>query len=147
MNEKQYMTEWVDNQIAWYDKESTSNQNWYKSIRTIVIIISVLIPLFAGFLNENTLWMKFAIGAAGALVAILESILTLRKYKDNWIQYRSVNESLKREKRFYQTHSGRYENVENPFKLFVKTIETITSEENVKWIENTTKEEKESPGA
>ncbi len=136
MNQEQYMTEWVDDQIDWYDKKSNSNQSWYKNIRTIVIIVSVLIPLFAGFLNENTLWMKFAIGAAGALVAILESILTLRKYKDNWIHYRSVNESLRREKRFFLTQSGRYENAKTPFKLFVKTIETITSEENVKWIEN-----------
>jgi len=144
MNEEQYMTEWVDNQIEWYDKESTSNQNWYKTIRTLVIIVSVLIPLFAGFLNEKTLWMKFAIGAAGALVAILESILTLRKYKDNWIQYRSTCENLQREKRFFLTESGRYENIETPFKLFVKTVETITSDENVKWIENMVKEEESS---
>ena len=106
-----------------------------------MIIVSVLIPLFAGFLDENTLWMKFAIGAAGALVAILESILMNRKYKDNWIQYRSTCESLQREKRFYLTQAGRYENIENPFKLFVKTVEAITSAENVKWIENTSKEE------
>ncbi|MEM9916696.1 MAG: DUF4231 domain-containing protein [Bacteroidota bacterium] len=132
MDEPTYMKERVDNQMNWYDKKSITNQHTFKRYRTIVLILSILIPLMAGFVNQ-LVWLKYVIGAAGAMVAILEGLITQNKYQENWIQYRITAEALKREKYLYQTQVGTYSQSADAFKEFVLQVEKITSGENAGW--------------
>jgi len=142
MDEQTYITERVDDQINWLEGKSASNQTRYKRIQTLIIVCSVLIPFGTGFLTDERSWLQIAIGAAGVFIAVGEGILGLNKYQENWVQYRTTAEQLKREKIFYLTASGPYTNQEKPFKLFVKHVENILQQENVQWQEYITEEEK-----
>ena len=134
MDQKAYLKERVDDQIAWYDRKSAANQKSFKRSRIIIIICSVLVPLLSGF-SDFSFWIKVLIGGMGALVAIFESIMGVYKYQENWIQYRMTSEALNREKIFYLTRSGTYSNKNDQtrFTAFVTNCEKIMAGENSSW--------------
>ena len=146
MDEKQYMQQRVDDQFNWLDRKAGIQQRSYKRIRTIIIIISVLIPLAAGFITDELWWLKLAVGTGGAVVAIFQGILAMQKYHELWLQYRVTAEALKREKFLYLTRAGKYHHAKNPFNDFVINIEAILANENAAWLQqlNEKEEEKDS---
>ncbi len=141
MDQKTYLAERIDNQIDWYEKKSKSNQNKYKTLKTIVIITSVSIPFLAGLIKTESDITKIAVGIGGVLIAAIEGVLALNKYQDLWLEYRLAAEMLKQEKIIFSTQSGPYENKKNTFKLFVTRAESIMSSENKNWLQNQQKED------
>ena len=140
MNEATYMKERVDDQINWLDGKSGKNQKFYKRLRLIVIILSVLIPFATGYIDH---WegnideiLKFSIGISGVIIAAIEGIQSLFKYQDNWVSYRVTAETLKQEKMLYLTKSGIYANNKTNFQSFVTRIEGILNGENQQWLQN-----------
>ncbi len=133
MNEQDYIAERIENQIKWYSAKSSWNQTRYKSIKTLIIVISVLIPFLTGLIDENGFWLKIAVGIGGVLIAAGESILSLQKYQENWMEYRRSSETLKREKLLYLTKSGPYREGAN-LQLLVERVENFTENENKGWL-------------
>lgn len=135
MDEQTYIEERVDDQMEWLSNKSQFNQRRYKRIRTIVILLSVLIPFASGYMTGNDFdtQIKIAVGAAGVLIALLEGIEGMNKYQENWVSYRAAAETLKREKNLFLTRSGEYEESETPFQDFVLRVESILNDENSKW--------------
>lgn len=142
MDEQTYMKERVDDQITWLEGKSAWNQTRYKRIQTLIIVCSVLIPFGTGFLTDERQWLQISIGVAGVLIAVGEGVLGLNKYQENWVQYRTTAETLKREKLYYLTQSGPYLDQSKAFKLFVKHVEQILQKENAQWQEYVTEEDK-----
>src|SRR5690625_1319054 len=126
-----YFEDRLDDQIDWYDRKSISHQNKYRWIKRVQIISAALIPLLASLVAEyNSL--IYAISSLGVLVTILEGLLSLGKYHENWIEYRSICETLKREKYMYLGKVGVYSD-DSRFETLVERIETIISKENINW--------------
>lgn len=146
MKEQDYMTERVDDQYNWLDRKASWNQKRYKRIRAVVITVSVLIPLASGFISDEMWWLKIAVGAGGALVAIFEGITAMQKYQELWLQYRMTAEALKREKFLFQTKAGKYHTAQNPFNEFVLNVETLLAGENASWVQQMSKKESEEKG-
>jgi uncharacterized protein DUF4231 len=140
MDQKAYLSDRVDDQINWYSKKSKFNQNRYKLLKTIMILVSVTIPFLAGLIKGESDILKIAVGVGGILIAGIEGILSLYKYQDLWLQYRLTAEMLGREKILFITEAGQYENNPNAFKLFVKQAESIMGSENQAWLESQMKE-------
>lgn len=136
MDQKTYLTERIDDQIKWFSNKSKTNQNRYKLLKLIVIIASVTLPFLVGFINDENDILKIIVGVIGVVIAGIEGILALYKYKDLWLQYRLTSEMLQREKLFFITQSGHYHKNENAFKDFVNRAESIMSSENQSWLEN-----------
>ena len=145
MDQKTYLIERVDDQISWYNKKSKINQTRYKSLKTIVIIVSVSIPVLAGMISDGDNWLKIVVGICGASIAGVEGILSLFKFQDLWLQYRLTAEMLEREKIIFLTGSGPYENSSSAFKNFVINAESIMGNENQTWLENQQKENTKDP--
>ncbi|MCB9284035.1 MAG: DUF4231 domain-containing protein [Lewinellaceae bacterium] len=133
MTQDQYLQERLIDQFAWYDAKAGWNQKRYRLFKTIVIILSVFIPLGAGFMEQGGPALRFAVGTAGALVAIFEGISSLNKYQEKWTEYRRAAEYLKRERLLFETQSGPYRDEKDPFRLLVERVETFTAEENQQW--------------
>src|SRR5438874_2721433 len=83
----------LQDQIAWYDTRSGSNQKWFKGLKAIEIVCAAFIPFTAGF--EVSPWI---IGSLGVSVVITEGWQQLNQFHGNWISYRSTAEYLKHEK-------------------------------------------------
>lgn len=131
ISEEAYFEERLEDQICWYDKKSISSQNLYKRLKGIVIILSASIPLFVGFISDFKLWATI-VSVIGVIIVVIEGWLGLTKYHENWIEYRSICETLRHEKYMYLTRTGVYD-IDNPFKLLVERVENIISKENVNW--------------
>lgn len=130
MDESSYIKERLDDQIEWYSKKSTDSQRKFKFFKTIEILSASSIPVLSVFSQKGQITWIIAI--AGAVITIIESWLAITKYHENWIDYRSVCETLKHEKYMYLTRTGVY-NTDKPFKLLVERVESIISKENLNW--------------
>lgn len=122
----------LDDQIDWYERKSTSNQNAFRRIKTIEIITAALIPFLGVFVKEypQTAWL---IGALGVLITVLEGLLQLNQYQQTWITFRATCEALKREKYLYLANAAPYAGLADPRAFLAERVETLVSQEHAKW--------------
>ncbi|MFX3616272.1 MAG: DUF4231 domain-containing protein [Sporolactobacillus sp.] len=139
LDECNYLKERLDDQINWYSKKSQSCQKKYKVLKRIEMALAATIPVLTSVaigLNSYQMIMSSTIGLFGACIAVLEGFISLGKYHENWIEYRSVCETLKKEKYMYLTKTGIYREgdaEETTFTTLVERTESIISNENVNW--------------
>jgi uncharacterized membrane protein YqaE (UPF0057 family) len=132
--ESEYLATRVVDQITWYDGKSKVNKQWFLSLKVIEIIFALFIPFLTVFITENTDHLKIIVGLLGITVAAIAGIITLIKFQENWIEYRTVAESLKLEKFLFLARTGPYQNQDNSFVLFVERFESLISNSTKKWV-------------
>lgn len=139
MNEEEYLEKRVENQIKWYDKKSLFNQRQYKLFSKLQIILSASIPILV-YLNDMGS-MDIFISVVGASITIATSVMSICKYFENWINYRTATENLKNEKYSFLTKTGVYFK-EDRFNVFVQNVENLISTEHSTWKINIKKQGK-----
>lgn len=127
MNESEYLKSRLDDQIKWYSKKSTQNKRWFYYLRGSELVIAALIPTL--FYLE---FVKAFIPLLGALVTILLGFLSLLKFQELWISYRTTSESLKHHKFLYLTKTSPYSS-DIRLSILVQNIESLISKENSIW--------------
>jgi Protein of unknown function (DUF4231) len=132
----------LEDQIGWYDQKSLVNQRYFKRIKTIEICSAALIPFLAALNLPHALWVT---GGLGVVITVLEGMLQLNQYQQNWIAYRSTCESLKHEKYVYLGKASPYTNVADPHALLAERIESLVSQEHAKWASVQQQEYKTKP--
>lgn len=136
MSMDDYVQTRLDDQIDWYDKKASINQNRYKRLQLMAIIFGASIPLLTAisFKEFETLF-RFIIALLGSAIAVVSGVLSLNKYQENWVKYRSCAEVLRREKYHYLTSTGNY-TVDNADRdaLFVGRCENIMANEQTDWM-------------
>jgi len=132
MEKNDYLKARVIDQIAWYDKKSTTNKKLYYWLQSLVIALAAIIPLLSGFIDDFGKCMGMLIGFIGAVVAILSGLLALYKFQEKWTAYRTTSETLKHEKFLFETNTDPYDD-ENAFQMLVKRVENTISKENTEW--------------
>ena len=133
----------LEDQIAWYDRKSQTNQRAFKWIKMIEILAAAVIPFLAASKLPDVGWVT---GALGVLITVLEGMLHLNQYQQNWIAYRSTCESLKHEKYVYLGKAAPYANVADPHALLAERIESLVSQEHAKWASVQQQEQKPKTG-
>lgn len=126
MHEQEYIEKRVKDQIKWYSDKSEWNQRWYKKIRLTEFTVAILIPFLASYVDS------FWIGLMGVIVAVCAGILTIYKFHENWIKYRTTSETLKHHLHLFKTKVEPYHE-EKAFSSFVHTAEGLISKENSEW--------------
>jgi len=135
MNDEEYISSRVDDQIGWYDRKSQGAQRWFKFLRGTEIVAAAAIPLIAGF-AADPFPVTLVLGVLGASIAIISAAISLNQFQENWTEYRTTCESLKHEKYLYLTKAEPYHK-EEAFRLFVKRVESLISKENSSWSQYT----------
>ena len=133
INQEDYLKNRLDDQISWYSKKSTRNQKSYKRLQMITIITAAAIPFLTGYSDDYEL-VKITIGLIGVVIASVTAILSLNKYQENWLDYRSTAEALRRQKYLYITGTNPYHE-QNAFNVLVREVEALISKENINWSE------------
>jgi len=125
----------LEEQIAWYGSRSRSARRAYKRIKVVEILSAAFIP-FLGSLPFEALKPHLVLitGALGVLITILEGVLHLNQYQENWTNYRSTAEALKHEKYVYLGKAAPYADAADPHALLAERIESLVSQENAKWL-------------
>jgi hypothetical protein len=139
--EEEYLQTRVLDQINWYDKKSSSNKKWFLSFKITEIILALFIPFLSGYINDNENPLKVIIGALGVIVAAIAGLITLIKFQENWIGYRTIAESLKLEKFLFLSKAGPYKDAGNQYPLFVERFESLISTSTKKWVNYISKKE------
>ncbi len=120
----------LEDQISWYDRKSLMNQRYFKRIKIVEISAAALIPFVSAFNFQKLAWVS---GGLGVVITVLEGMLHLNQYEQNWIAYRSTCESLRHEKYVYLGKAGPYANSADPHALLADRIESTVSQEHAKW--------------
>jgi hypothetical protein len=120
----------LEDQIGWYDRKSQFNQRVYKRIKIVEILAAAVIPFLAAL---KLPCVGLVIGSLGVLITVLEGMLHLNQYQQNWINYRSTCEALKHEKFTFLGKASPYNNVPDPHSLLAERIESLVSQEHAKW--------------
>jgi hypothetical protein len=143
-----YLKERVDDQIEWLNAKSIYNQKRFKQLRKVEIIAAALIPFLTALSAANSITgttaNAFNLGAAGTIIVgllgititIIAGFMSLEQYQKNWIEYRVLAESLKREKFLFCAKTEPYNTAVTAFPIFVQRIEALTARENTSWSEN-----------
>ena len=137
----------LEEQIDWYDRKSMYNQRMFKRFKVAEIVAAALIPFLAALHLKGTGWNDWITGitaALGVMVTVLEGLLHLNQYQQNWITYRSTCEALKHEKYLYLGKAGPYVSAKDPHSLLAERIESQVSQEHAKWASVQQQEQKKN---
>ena len=145
MNEAAYIEERLDNQIQWYDLKSQSCQVYYKRLKMLEYIAAAIIPLCSTVLDTWT-YFPWLVGGLGVIIAVDAAALSLYKFHENWIQYRTTSEQLKHEKYLFLTQVNPYDG-EDAFQQLVARVEGMISKENSSWAQTGKQEIKKDESA
>jgi hypothetical protein len=122
----------LEEQISWYDRKSGSNQRAYKRIKIVEIIAAAVIPFAAAF-NSDFRYVAYVTGSLGVIITILEGLLHLNQYQENWTAYRSTCEALRHEKYCFLAKAADYATTADPRALLAERVESLVSQEHAKW--------------
>jgi hypothetical protein len=120
----------LEDQIDWYDRKSSLNQRIFRRIKITEILAAALIPFVSVFRMQ---FVSYTTAGLGVLITVLEGMLHLNQYQQNWINYRSTCEELKHEKYVYLGHAGPYASVNDPHALLAERVESLVSQEHAQW--------------
>lgn len=136
LSPQDYITQRIDDQIAWYDKKSGFNQWRYKPLKSFEIIAAAAIPVITAYVGGTDPWseaFKFSVGFLGAAIAVSSGIAGLCRYQELWVEYRGMAEVLRQQKFLFLTRTTPYDG-DNAFPLLVQTVENLLSKENANWM-------------
>jgi Protein of unknown function (DUF4231) len=120
----------LEDQIDWYDRKSRSSQRIFKRVKVVEILAAAAIPFLAALDYPHD---KLVTAGLGVLITILEGLLHLNQYQQNWTNYRSTCEALKHEKYVYLAKAGPYAEAPDPRALLAERVESTVSQEHAQW--------------
>ena len=137
----------LEDQIDWYNRKSRSARRAFKRIKVVEILAAAAIPFLAALSFPHD---KLVTAGLGVLITVLEGMLHLNQYQQNWSNYRSTCEALKHEKFVYLAKAGPYTNVPDPYAMLAERVESTVSQEHAQWAsvqQQATKEQGNTAGA
>jgi hypothetical protein len=163
MDDEQYFSERLQQQIDWHNKKADENKQKYKKFKRLEFILAASIPVVIGIstmsLFESSILFHISgkVGAqavnhpvsmsivlqliavaAGVILAIVNKTIELEEFFKNWKDYRTIEEYLQNHKILYLTQSAPYDD-ENAFHTLVSNVESFLAEEIQKWQKHTPK--------
>ncbi len=126
-----YLTSRYQKEITYYEEHAIKNKRIYIIFQWIVIALSAVIPVLVVTLEDR---YKLLIAGLGVILAIGTTGLKTFKYQETWINYRTVAETLKKEKYFFDAGLEGYDEAVNPKALFIDRVEALISREHSLWV-------------
>ena len=122
-----YLVERYDIEVKWYDKKSILNKRLADIFQILIILLAAITPVFAA------LELKWFTIVSSSLIAAISGIFRYCKFDELWHNYRTICETLRKEKNFYDFKLNDYQDAEYPEKVFIERVESLISQENTKW--------------
>ena len=135
---EKYWKERYEEQMKWYAKKAAYNKKRYLYIQLSMAILSALTPLLIAmdFVFTEYDILKWISICTSVSIAILVSCLRIFNFQENWVNYRTTRELLKKEQHYFEADTSGYNKVQDKQALFVRRIESLISQTHTKWIEN-----------
>ena len=137
---KDYLKSRYLDQIKWYSDRASRNKLFYHIFQWGVIILSATLPVIIASLPKSIQWITIVISI---ILAIGTTALKTFKFQENWINYRTISETLKKERHFYDAELDDYAEATDKESLFVERVEALISRENTLWVTTHMQKEEE----
>jgi len=121
----------LTDQLAWYSAKSRAARQAFKRIKLIEIFAAAMIPFLTG---QKWPYVTYVVGGLGVVITVLEGLLHLNQYQENWANYRTTAEGLKHEKFLFLAKAGPYATASDPRILLAERVEALASQENSQWV-------------
>lgn len=118
-------------QLAWYSSKSRAARTAFKRIKFVEIMAAAVIPFLTG---QHWPYVTYIVGGLGVVITVLEGVLHLNQYQENWTNYRNTAESLKHEKFLFLAKAGPYASAADARMLLAERMEALISQENSQWV-------------
>ncbi|VVB93205.1 Uncharacterised protein [uncultured archaeon] len=122
-----YLIERYNRQVKWYDEKSILNKKLADIFQISIIFLAAITPVLAA------LELKWPTIVSSSLIAAVSGIFRYCKFDELWHNYRTICETLRKEKNFYDFKMNDYEDANNPEKVFIERVEHFISQENTEW--------------
>ena len=139
INDEQYLLDRLEDQYQWFEKKAAWNQRYYKRLRMTEILAAALVPVLSTISVDKLLPVGWAMSLfqllvplLGIAIAVIAGAMSLYKFHENWIQYRTTAEQLRHERFLYVTQCGPYAGP-NRFSILVQRVENLLMKENTTW--------------
>jgi hypothetical protein len=134
-------------QMSYFETKSSRYKKQYERNRAIAIILSASIPFLVGCIGQlqfnvgsvgaDTI-LKWIIGIAGVIVAVLEGFNALYKRQELFLEYRRTVERLQQELVLFIASAAPYtDNGAAARTLFIQNTESIVAAQNDQWFKDT----------
>ena len=123
----EYLSRRVEAQREWHSQKAAWNKRWFYRMETTTLVAAAAIP-FVNLLFAHRPASAGVLSAfLGGVVVVAAAIGKLYKFHENWLQYRSLVETLDREKEFYLNAAADYAegNGARRNQLLVERVENI----------------------
>jgi hypothetical protein len=121
----------LNDQQTWYSAKSRAARTAFKRIKMVEILAAALIPFLTG---QKWPYVTYVVGGLGVMITVLEGLLHLNQYQENWTNYRNTAESLKHEKFLFSAKAGPYATAADPRMMLAERVEALVSQENSQWV-------------
>ena len=127
-----YIKDRLEEQQKWYERKASENKTKHHILQIVIIASGALIPIINS-IPYSDIEVRIISSILGGIVIVITGMIQLKKYQENWIQYRTTEEILKKEKFLYLNSAGEYSNLdeEEKHQLLVERIESVISNQNV----------------
>ena len=122
----------IRGQGSWYSQKARRSRFMYMLLKTSQIVLAAAIPVVS--VASGGVSQRWTTAILGALVGVVEGIIQLGQYQQNWLLYRATREALRREDFLHGAKAGPYSTAADPDTLFVERADAIISGENLKWL-------------
>ena len=133
---KEEFDEYVRNrfceQIEWFDKKAVKYKKCHQRLTFASIALSASAPALIAIFEQAR---AIPIGTT-ALLTIVTGTMAAYSFQEQWLKYRVMVSSLRREKHLYDAGIKDYKDAdpEQRRQLFVERIEDLLTAENKNWL-------------
>ena len=134
---EKYFKERYESEIEYYENKAISSKKWYGSLQLSLIIFSAMTPILIviDIIFQEFPGLRWIAVAASICIAILATSLKTFKFHENWVNYRTTAELLKKEQYFYKANTSEYATTQDKKAIFVKRVENLISQAHVFWVD------------
>ncbi len=126
----------IREQSAWYGRKARNNRSIFFALKIVQILMAAAIPVvsLASVAPGAPNIQRWISAILGALIGIIEAVLQLGQYQQNWLLYRATREALRREDLLHSAKAGPYAGQPDPDGMYVERADGIMSGESSKWL-------------
>jgi len=124
-----YIDERLNDAIAWYDKSADKQKKLYLRMRATTVIGGAIVPVLVNVKND---YVDIVTTIISLIVVLLVSLESVYHYREQWMNYRSTEQSLRHEYFLFTSKGGMYaiRSKAEAYQQFVERVEDLISSEN-----------------
>ena len=142
-----YLDRRLRDQAGWHDSKARWNKKRFYIFEVISLLAGASIPIVNAVTIIPAGWQRFLSALLATIVVASVGVAKLYKFQENWLNYRALTESLRREEELYLNRVGAYavSDYQERDRVLVERVESILASETSQYIATHKSERKETP--